>query len=232
AARLKHAWASTITQESQQVTAGLDPLNEDELLPATQLTDIRAAFHKRYKMSFVPEQLPSDCLLSKLRRAIQRRNIEVLEVIDLWSVRAIYNQRMGMAKKRKIAWVEQAGDKEIDVRVERSCQSWLDLLHTYCLGLAMAGEQETSTSSSLRYVQVPWDVTFKYHWRARAVASKMGDGCLARLILLDQQERSEWESSTSSLGEVIAEVYQLRDVHWQSAMSNGSPNSMPWYRRN
>ena len=150
AARLKHAWASTVAQESQQVTAGLDPLNEDELLPATQLTDIRAAFHKRYKMSFVPEQLPSDCLLSKLRRAIQQRNIEVNEVIDPWSVRTIYNQRMGMAKKRKIAWVEQAGDEEIDVRIERSCQSWLDLLHTYCLGLAMAGVSPSSQTQRSR----------------------------------------------------------------------------------
>ena len=65
------------------------------------------------------------------------------------------------------------------------------------------------------------------------MAGKMGDGCLARLILPDQQERSEWESrfsnstsSLGSLGEVIAEVYQLRDVHWQSAMT-ASPAALP-----
>ncbi|CAJ1382622.1 unnamed protein product [Effrenium voratum] len=179
AARLKHAWAAMVAQEATSSTLSMDPVDADELLPAVQLADMKAAFLKRYKVSFVPEQQPSERLLSKLRRALARRS---LEVTSLWTVRSMFNQRMAVAKKRKITsnlWVQEGPDEDqsgSDI-IDKTCQVWLDMLWIYALALSMAGttpiepqpsEAETTVGSDpALYVQVPWDVVLKYHWRAR-----------------------------------------------------------------
>ena len=130
AARLKHAWAAMVAQEATSSTLSMDPVDEDELLPTVQLADMKAAFLKRYKVSFVPEQQPSERLLSKLRRALAR------------TVRSMFNQRMAVAKKRKITsnlWVQEGPDEDqpgSDI-IDKTCQVWLDMLWIYALALSM-----------------------------------------------------------------------------------------------
>ena len=217
AARLKHAWAAMVAQEAASSTLSMDPVDEDELLPAVQLADMKAAFLKRYKVSFVPQQ-PSERLLSKLRRALARRSL----------VRSMFNQRMAVAKKRKITsnlWVQEGPDEDqsgSDV-IDKTCQAWLDMLWMSVRehGRHYADRAVKRGSDPALYVQVPWDVVLKYHWRARSLALKLGDhAALPRLIELDQQERAEWASrfffgGSTPLGAVIQAVYKERDVHWQ-----------------
>ena len=95
-ARLRHCWSATVAAEAQRESSSSTPLqlDEDECLPASQITGIRDMFWARYHLVYPPEFTPSDRVITKAQRALAKRS---LEVIDLWQVRSIANQRIAQA---------------------------------------------------------------------------------------------------------------------------------------
>ena len=164
-ARVKRAWAEVCAAESQK-QAGTEErtLDEEHLLPAKDLATIKENFYTRYKMLLPPALQPSDRLLSKLQKALVKRNVEV---IDVWSVRSLHTQRTNPAKRRRLGntdiWVGP-GPEEEGEDVERNWLRYLDQLNLLLTGLAMVGTTameslptapEILGTNSVEYVQVP-----------------------------------------------------------------------------
>ena len=84
-----------------------------------------------------PEQQPSDKLLSKVKRSLEKKNIEVL---NMFQVKSLVNQRQGTTKRRKVApkiWVGE--DPEDDEAAVEDVWAYLDNMFIYMVALAMAG---------------------------------------------------------------------------------------------
>ncbi|CAJ1452389.1 unnamed protein product [Effrenium voratum] len=225
AARLKAAW-SAVCKAEQARHDGAAPveLDEEELLPPQTLQGIKQAFFTRYKMHFPAEQFPGDRLITKLSRGLAKSNLEVFPILQ---VKTLGEQRVQVVKKRKVApnlWYSSGQD---DAEAEKSASKYLDLLYTYCLGLAIVGaekpdnpptEAETLSASTLAYCKVPWDVVYRYHFRAADFIAKLGEHHPHRLQVLeklDTAERTMWAAEFSkggkTLGAVINEAYTTRD---------------------
>lgn len=228
AARLKAAW-SAVCKAEQARHDGAAPveLDEEELLPPQTLQGIKQAFFTRYKMHFPAEQFPGDRLITKLSRGLAKSNLEVFPILQ---VKTLGEQRVQVVKKRKVApnlWYSSGQD---DAEAEKSASKYLDLLYTYCLGLAIVGaekpdnpptEAETLSTSTLAYCKVPWDVVYRYHFRAADFMAKLGEHHPHRLQVLeklDTAERTMWAAEFSkggkTLGAVINEAYTTRDPLW------------------
>ena len=86
-------------------------------------------------------------------------------------------------------------------------------------GAPARAEEDQLGADSTKFVEVPLDILFKYHARAkRAVAGLHPTKRLGWLQARDQEERAEWVSryreSTLSLGIIVKETYEARDAHW------------------
>eukprot|EP00438_Fugacium_kawagutii_P035568 Skav229232 [mRNA] locus=scaffold864:304811:311040:- [translate_table: standard] len=243
AARLKAAW-SAVCKAEQARHDGSAPveLDEEELLPPGTLQDIKKTFFARYKMHFPAEQFPGDRLITKLSRGLAKCNLEVFPILQ---VKTLGEQRVQVVKKRKIGenlYYSSTGDEH---EAEKSVSKYLDLLYTYCLGLAIVGaekvenapaEAESLATSTVAYCKVPWDVVYKYHHRAVSFVMKLGEGQPHRLQVLeklDLAERTAWAAEFSkgakTLGAVVDEIFTTRDPLWlpESHMRPAEPAQAP-----
>ena len=154
------AWAAIGAAEKAKETTAAEgiTLDEEELLPQSSLATIRETFWKRYHWLPPPEQQPSDKLLSKLTRALQKRSLEVMNV---FSVKTLFNQRSNPSTKRvKVAhkpvdWIHRRND---EVQPVENWSTYLDQLLVYLIGLAMAGAYALATTSyntMSRWLQSP-----------------------------------------------------------------------------
>ena len=228
-ARVKHAWASVVAaekQREQQQAAGAQ-LDEEELLPAATLSQLRENFYKRYRFWVGPEQQPSDRVLTRLSRALQKRSLEVFNVMQ---VRSLADQRGNPAKKRKVAgnlYVSQGEDEE-EPR-ESTWEAFRESHWMYLFGLAIVGatpmeplpaQAEVLGSDSTNYVQFPFDLAWKYHHRLVQLGHKLSETTRMEYLMgLDRTERAEWAQRFStqadkSLGQIVLEVLRQRDHHW------------------
>eukprot|EP00435_Cladocopium_sp_Y103_P033844 s1798_g8.t1 len=192
-AKLKRAWNAVVTAEKARETSQVEgvALEEDECLPASSLTNMKELFWKRYHWLPPPEQQPSDKLLSKVKRSLEKRNVEVL---NMFQVKSLTTQRQGVVKRRKVApkiWVgEDPADAESP---SEDVWTYLDNLFIYLVALAMAGAQpinpqpaaaESPSSNSCDYVEFPLDLAWKSVQassaadtpRAGSLASALRDG--------------------------------------------------------
>ena len=229
AARLKMAWAAIGAAEKAKekgVEEGIT-LDEEDLLPQSSLASIRDTFWKRYHWLPPPEQQPSDKLLSKLTRALQKRSLEVMNV---FAVKTLFNQRSTPSAKRvKVAhnlWVGSTGEE--DMQPSESWASYLDHLLIYLIGLSMAGAYalqppptvaESLATSSHDYVEFAWDLAWKYHFRAVQCVHRYPEGVrLSVISALDLQERAEWAqkfaNGSDPLGAVVHKIFLERATHW------------------
>ena len=229
AARLKMAWAAIGAAEKAKekgVEEGIT-LDEEDLLPQSSLASIRDTFWKRYHWLPPPEQQPSDKLLSKLTRALQKRSLEVMNV---FTVKTLFNQRSTPSAKRvKVAhnlWVGSTGEE--DMQPSESWANYLDHLLIYLIGLSMAGAYalqppptvtESLATSSHDYVEFPWDLAWKYHFRAVQCVHRYPEGVrLSVISALDLQERAEWAqkfaNGSDPLGAVVPKIFLERATHW------------------
>jgi len=205
------------------------PLEEDECLPATTLATMKESFWKRYHWMPPPEQQPSDKLLSKVKRSLEKKNIEVL---NMFQVKSLVNQRQGTTKRRKVApkiWVGE--DPEDDEVAVEDVWAYLDNMFIYMVALAMAGvtaiqpaptAAEGPSTNSCDYVEFPLDLAWKYHFRAVQTVKKIPERArLPHVSSLDLQERALWcqkyATGTEKLGAIVLQIYTERDVHWAAA---------------
>ena len=115
-----------------------------------------------------------------------------------------------------------------EMQPSESWASYLDQLLIYLIGLSMAGAYtlqpqpaaaESLATSSHDYVEFPWDLAWKYHFRAVQCVHRYPEGVrLSVISALDLQERAEWAqkfaNGSESLGAVARKIFQERATHW------------------
>ena len=230
-ARVRRAWAAVglyyhlVEQDRSKIA--LSDLGT--MLGETELRDTKQQFWRRYKMRFPPEIHPADTTISRVAREMQKR---MLCVYNIWRVETLQFQLTTSQKKRKLSeglFIEDGEDKEA---VAHDVDNCLDRLFTLLLAYAMAGcagvtgapdaaQEFNLGADTVKFVNVPLDVIYKYYFRAKRSVTVMPiSQRLHWLQTKDVEERSEWvprfRESTMSLGQVIGEVYTSRDAHWSA----------------
>ena len=81
-ARVRRAWADVrrvaLKREARKTTAAAAEL--DDLLEEDTLRDAKVGFCKRYKMKYPAEIMPSDALISRSFKQIERRLLSVTNI--------------------------------------------------------------------------------------------------------------------------------------------------------
>ena len=242
-ARVRHAWAACIAEdkvgEVRKQTEAKKDEDEDAILPADKLDSLKALFWDRYHVNPLPDEWPSDRLLSRLSKSLDKHT---LDIQDVWAIKSLLWQKTNPVKKRKLGEnLYLAEDADEHNRASAS-DGPTDLfnLKTYFMALAIVGasplpvvptDAERLGSDSTLYVAVPWDLLQRYLRRAE----KYWVTChsplkLNNLVRLDLEDRGEWTHRFStrpscSLGAIIKEVMMEREAVWVS--SSGQASSAP-----
>ncbi len=140
-ARLRQAWEGV--EEAQKAAEGQRKIKGDDpdldmMLPQQDLDDLTESFWRRYHLNFDSEVMPSDALLSRCSRELQRR---LLTVRDVWKVQTLAKELKGEKKTTDISEglsLVQEMSQPVE-RGERTLQRYLDLLWTLMLAYAKAG---------------------------------------------------------------------------------------------
>ncbi len=244
AARVRQAWIGVrdamVTATTRNKKCEEDP-DLDNPLPQHELDELENAFWKRHHLYFEADEAPADTLVSRCSRELTRR---LLTVRDVWKVKVVAQEQSGGKKRTELAKdIAIVLDTDPPIgKPEVSVRKYLDLLWTLLLGYAKAGvlpradapkDGEPRGSTSTMYVSVPLDVCMRYHKRAQSFAMQLPPAdALDILVSRDEAERRAWvdrfRSSTLTLGEVMADVYDKRQGIWATlplAADKGSSSS-------
>jgi hypothetical protein len=188
------------------------------------------------------EVIPSDQLLSRCYREMEKR---LLTVYDVWKVKNLLHQVMTTKKRKQVGTDLYTFEDDAEATPGvRGVEKYLATLHTYLLALSIAGSskmqgaptEEAFGTDSTKFVKVPWDVLQSYYFRASRSAMLVPE--VSRLAWLEERdiaERSAWVSQfregDESLGQVVQSVMDKRGAHWdtpiQSMMGRSSPAFPP-----
>ena len=232
-ARLKRAWVA-IRKQGELRDADKSQsqvIDMDEMLDADTLHERKVAFWGRYRLQFPAEITPSDQLISRCSREMDK---VLLMVFNIWLVRNLMYQVTSTRKKHKVGdhlWTDV--DPEEEAAHQQGISEYLSRLHTYLLALAIAGigaapgapsaSSETLGADTTQYVKVPLDIVLAYYYRSARVADLWPhEERLERIQRLCCEERAEWvtlfRAGRLTLGQVIKQVMQKRDAHWVGPM--------------
>ena len=205
----------------------------DEILPSGEMAKLKAHFWKRYRMEYLADDTPSDQLISRMSRELEKRCVAVY---DVTKVKTLIHQVTHDKKRKKIADGLFVDGSEEEMEAIATVEGYLDNLGVYLLALAIAGsspipgtraEEEVFGSDQCNYVAVPLATVLKYHSRAKRLASRIPVSMrLAAISKLDADERAEWvqvfRNSEKQLGTVIKEIYEKRGAHWDLLTTTSS----------
>lgn len=183
AARLRRAWHSvslyfkTFEQDRSKV-AGSDL---DSLLDDTELRSHKQNFWIRYKLRFSPDQYPSDTIVSRVARELDKR---MLCVTSVWKIKTLQWQLLTTNKKRKLGDGLYTEEPDLDDVGPKDVESYLERLFTLMLAYALVGssrapgapppkEEDIVGSDSSKFVTIPLDVVWRYHARAKRVTMQL-----------------------------------------------------------
>ena len=232
-ARLRRAWAAVrqdgLRRESRNTTSSVAEL--DDLLEEGTLREVKLQFWKRYKMRYPVEVSPSDQLLSRCYREMDKR---LLTVYDIWKVKTLRHQVMTTKKRKQVGTDLYTFEDEAEEKSgTHDVEEYLAMLYTYLLALSIAGSnkvqgapvEEAFGSDSTKLVKVPWDVLQSYYFRASHAAMSVPEA--ARLTWLegkDTAEQATWVSQfregDEPLGQVVQSVMEKRGAHWDAPIQN------------
>jgi len=232
-ARVRRAWAAVrhngLRKESRNTVSSVAEL--DDLLEEGTLREVKVQFWKRYKVKYPVEVNPSDQLLSRCYREMEKR---LLTVYDVWKVKTLRHQVMTTKKRRQVGTDLYMFEDEAEVKPEaHGVEKYLAMLHTYLLALSIAGSskvqgapvEEAFGSDSTKFVKVPWDVLQSYHFRASRTVMAVPEATrLAWLEERDIADRSAWVSQyregDEPLGQVVQSIMERRGAHWDTPVQN------------
>ena len=227
--RVRRAWTSvrqnSLRKESRNTVSSVAEM--DDLLEEGTLRDVKVVFWKRYKVKHPVDVGPSDQLLSRCYREMDKR---LLTIYDMWKVKTLKNQVMSTKKRKQVGTDLYMIEDEAEAKPQaHGVDKYLAMMYTYLLALAMAGSnripdaptEETFGCDATKFVKVPWDVLQAYHFRASRTAMLVPEA--SRLMWLEQkdiEERSSWVSQyregNEDLGQVIQSVMEKRGAHWDT----------------
>ena len=247
-ARVRRAWAAVrqngLRKENRNTISSVAEL--DDLLEEGTLREVKVQFWKRYKAKYPVEANPSDQLLSRCYREMDKR---LLTVYDIWRVKTLLHQVMTTKKRKQVGTDLYTFEDETEVLAEtRGAEKYLAKLHTYLLALSIAGSskvqgapvEEAFGNDSTKFVKVPWDVLQAYYFRASRAAMSMPEASrLAWLEGRDIAERAVWVSQfregDEPLGQVVQTIMEKRGAHWDTPIygqnSGVRPNPAPQYQQ-
>lgn len=233
ASRLRQALAACrAASETGQLRQkqGTDESDLDGLLNEKALNDLRDNFHRRHKLSFGAQVEPSDQLVSRIYKEIERR---MCQVHDVFRTKTLTHTFMSSRKKRRIAdgvevLLPETEGELVETPVKETISTYLALLFTLVLAYARAGCQARSDApakaegrgdQSVDYVEVPLDVVLKYHGRAQNRAAQLPSHmALPWVRERDVAERTMWieqhRATQKTLGVIIQETYERREAQW------------------
>jgi hypothetical protein len=232
-ARVRRAWAAVrqngLRKENRNTVSSVAEL--DDLLEEGTLRDVKVQFWKRYKAKYPVEASPSDQLLSRCYREMDKR---LLTIYNIWKVKTLLHQVTSTKKRKQVGTdLYTFEDETEDAAGAHGVEKYLAMLHTYLLALSIAGsskvqgapEEEAFGSDSTKLVKVPWDVLQSYYFRAsRAVRTVPEASRLAWLEERDIAERAIWVSQfregDEPLGQVVQSVMEKRGAHWDTPIQN------------
>ena len=148
-ARLRHAWSSCVANEkvdeAKKQQAASKEEDEEAPLPAPKLATMKDVFWARYHLCLTPEEWPSDRLVSKLFKAVEKRT---LEVTDLWQVKSMLHQKTHSAKRRRIGENLYLQDNEegAEPEVGTDAPSYFNRMRVYFMALAIVGASPLPTA--------------------------------------------------------------------------------------
>lgn len=227
--RVRRAWVSVraAATRKDEARAQTQPAADlDDLLEEVTLREVKSNFWRRYKLRYPAMLTPSDALISRCYREVDRR---LLSVVNIWSVRTLMYQVTTNKKKRKIGEGLYVLDEDTHQDAARTADTYLSQLHTYLLALAIAGSNPTPSppvtpesqgSDPTAFVLAPWDVLLQYYYRAVNNSRLLPESArVAWLEKHDVAERSIWVSEfwdgTATIGSVVQATFTKRDVHWE-----------------
>lgn len=240
-ARVREAWTACLAAErlGQEVrTKGDVALDLDAMLNGSELRSSRATFWGRHKVSFMPQFAPGDTLLSGLTNELNKR---CLNVADMLRIKGAEGEKRTRKTLRDIGKgtglkIETVSD-EVEVNRRQTSTDYLFGLTLYLYTLAVVGctvpkggvpkdsadadipEEEGSEPSG--YIEFPYQFVIKYINRATKFANKVPVAdSFRRLRQRDEEERSKWlhefrRLKSKSLGKVVEKIYQDPDSLWR-----------------
>ena len=212
-ARVRHAWASCVAEAKvgevcMQTEAGRIE-DEDAILPAAKLEQLKTRFWNRYHLCLTPAEWPSDRLLSRLAKAMDMRT---LEVMDLWTVKSLLHQKSASGpKRRRITdnlWIQDDEDDAIPDG-GHDLSAYFQRMRIYLHGLAVVGSAPLSTApataevlgtpqttKSLGTIINSWSVKLYGLWRSQWADLEHLPSQLARPNLASQGHETSRRNST------------------------------------
>jgi hypothetical protein len=217
-------------EESRRVLKqkGIDENDLDALLPQSELDSIGDRFWRRYHVR-VPAWLhPSDTLVSRLFREMEKR---LLTIHVVWRVKTLLQQKKAVQKKERLSstvTVSVAGEVEDTEAVTHDVSNYLNLLYTLLLAYVMAGtvalpnapQTDDKQQDQTAVVRVPMDVVMAYYHRTQLKVQKIPSHlALDWLVEHDEAERTAWcemfRESSRPLGSVIQDAFNVRASLWE-----------------
>ena len=231
-ARLRRAWSAVrqcaLKRESGRQASTAVEL--DDLLEEATLREVKVSFWRRYRLRYPAEVMPSDQLVSRCYRELDKR---LLAVYNVWTVKTLMYQVTSNRKRKQVGTDLYVLEDDRESLPAKSADKYLALLHAYLLSLAVAGssrapgapaEAEPFGSDPTKYVVAPWDVLQAYHFRAVRCAQLIPEmQRVAWLERIDVAERAVWVSQfregTETLGQVVQSVMDRRGAHWEAPLN-------------
>ena len=239
--RMRRAWTATrqngLRKENRNTVSSVAEL--DDLLEEGTLRDVKVQHWKRYKVRHPAEVTPSDQLLSRCYREMEKR---LLTVYDIWKVKSLLHQVMTTKKRKQVGTHLFTFEDDVEVASEsHDWERYLAKLYTYLLALSLAGsnkvqgapQEEVFGTDATKFVDVPWDVLQSYYFRASRAAMLVPEATrLAWLMERDIAERAAWVSQfregCAPLGQVVLTIMEKRGAHWDPPIHNTSrPDPAP-----
>ena len=172
-ARVRHAWSACVAEtkagEARKMKEAEKADDEEFVLPPARMDEMKQAFFKRYHLCLTPGEWPSDRLVSKVWKQLDKRS---LEVQDLWLVKSLTYQKTTPAKKRKVAELRAFGPRMTPmIMIVKVVRTW------------------APTSSVWRSTSWPWQLSVRltgrvrlepqrlWGWTARTMSCCHGTSC-------------------------------------------------------
>ena len=181
AARLRRAWDAVglCYRQSEQDRSKVVVSDLDSLLDDSELRSAKQRFWSRYRLRYPTEMYPSDATVSRVSRELTHR---MLCVPSVWKVKTLQWQLLTTNKQRRLGDGLFTEEPEAEEPCAHPSEAYLDRPMTLMVAYALAGtgavagaparaEVDQLGADSTKFVEVPLDILFKYHARAkRAVA--------------------------------------------------------------
>ena len=206
--------------------------SEDTPLPSEEMKRLETLFFDRYKLRIPAEEDADESVVSRLRHHLNKHRITFEDILKTKTKRgesaecrierAWHDLFMELGNKTDPGEPEDPERKVGTIAVE----DYLSALWTYILGLARAGVEkvqgrpdadETNDSQTYDYVQIPLDVLFNYHSRAKRFAASLPKRrAFAILKSTDEAERLLWSERARGpkVGMIIHEIMMERAHAW------------------